>query len=145
MLRSVDHWELPTWTWANFFTLLFASAQKNQRNYVFSSRAVVLPQLKHQGKAWRPQMKSSSAAPAYKIKKRLCDPPAAAIKQTLFPAQSPGQRMKRVHKGLWQQQELHESKLCNKATISCIQAPLWKGINIWQTFCKGHKLERQNI
>lgn len=145
MLRSVDHWELPTWTWANSFTLLFASAQ-NKCNYVFSSRAVVLPQLEHWGKAWRPQMKSSTAAPAYEIKKRICDPPAATIKQTLFPAQSRGQRMKRVHKeGLLQQQELHESKLWNKATISCIQAPLWKGINIWQTFCKGHKLGWQNI
>lgn len=74
MLRSVDHWELPTWTWANSFTLLFASAQENKRNYVCYSRAVVLPQLEHWGKAWRPQMKSSTAAPAYKIKKRICDP-----------------------------------------------------------------------
>jgi hypothetical protein len=30
-----------------------------------------------------------------------------------------------VHKGrLWQQQELHESKLGNKATVSCLQGPL---------------------
>lgn len=75
----------------------------------------------------------------------MCSP-AATIKQTLFPAQSWGQWLKLVHKGrLWQQQELHESKLWNKMTVSCIQAPLWKGINIWQTFCKGYKLERQNI
>lgn len=76
----------------------------------------------------------------------MCDPPAATIKQTLFLEQSRGQWMKLVHrKGLWQQPGLHESKLWNKTTVSCIQDPLCKGINIWQTLRKGHKLERQNI
>lgn len=45
----------------------------------------------------------------------MCGPPAAAMKQTRFPAQSWGCGMKLVHRaGLWQQQKLHESKLQTK-------------------------------
>ena len=62
---------------------------------------------------------------------RGCVIPAATLKQALLPAQGRGQRMGLVHKeGLWQQRELHESKWRNKTAVSCIQAPLWEGINI---------------